>query len=657
MAGLNNSGLESHPDGTGNLNSIVNANWEALEGAVNPAIGLTASQSGTTVTASAALFTNDNIGDEIVFGSGESGTITAVGSATAITTCTVGVSQTVASVSFRLQPAATDAKTMLARGLVKATDPDDVLADGDSIKWDTTAQKFISGGVLPANLGSVDESESGVNATIFGAGGVRFSGTSGERISKASSGVDLADRNFTMRFAFRVPTANPATARGIGGSGGSTLHAGGDSAAFAQITTSGELLFQVNNVTSGSNNISLTFSTLVSSYGGKVVDCMLVRDYDGATARIYINGDLQSATEATNGTGTWQHSIGDNLHIGVGNAAANVFEGEFYGAQFFTVAFTDTEAAEIHLGDIPAELIVGAIANAYTSDFSATADGWTAENGTVDGNIDAIGSRDDTLRMFADATSGQHGAQKASILTANKRYRIDYEVYIPSGSTTLDGVDLRDDAGDNDSAIAHATITTKDAWQDLFHDFVAPGTGIGFYGLNSGGSDSWAGANSSTDDEFHIRDIKIRQVGLVAHVDLAFGRGRFFPDLTVNRIHLNGESGVESLVDRTPSIDDKSSDTFGATMTIDMEQDGPEVLLPTADQDFTIDLTNIKKGREVTVYIPCDSTSRTPTVDASWQAVGSAVAALTASKTAVFVFKAVSGDADADIIYSFANGV
>jgi hypothetical protein len=64
---------------------------------------------------------------------------------------------------------------------------------------------------------------------------------------------------------------------------------------------------------------------------------------------------------------------------------------------------------------------------------------------------------------------------------------------------------------------------------------------------------------------------------------------------------------------------------------------------------------NIRPGR-FTLWIDCDGSARTPTVDGSWQAIGTAVAALTINKRARIEFWSF-GTSDSDIYYTFYNGV
>lgn len=135
-----NTQLEDHPAGTGNLNAIINGNWQNIMAMFNPAAGFTFSQSAGNVTASSAFFTSDHVGSVIRFASGAIATITAYTSATVVT---VSPSQTVtpaqAALLYRNDQVP---KTAIARGLMRrhrfvAAD------DLKSIVWDNTLAKFV----------------------------------------------------------------------------------------------------------------------------------------------------------------------------------------------------------------------------------------------------------------------------------------------------------------------------------------------------------------------------------------------------------------------------------------------------------------------------------------------------------------------------------
>lgn len=134
------SGIENHPDGTGNLNAVINGNWANIVEWFNVAAGVTISQATTTATASAAVFTADMVGATIRFASGAVATITAYTSPTVVT---VSPSQTV-SPTQAANIYRTDQifKTALARGLMKRHRF--VTADdGQHIYWDQALLKFV----------------------------------------------------------------------------------------------------------------------------------------------------------------------------------------------------------------------------------------------------------------------------------------------------------------------------------------------------------------------------------------------------------------------------------------------------------------------------------------------------------------------------------
>jgi hypothetical protein len=133
------TGLENHPLG-GPINAIVNQNWVSLAEWVNPASGLTGSQSTTTFTASAAVFTSDDVGATIRMADGTTDTIAAYVSATVVTMTT---SRTVTSQAFELYRATAEAaKTTVARALIKR--PRMVAADNAKIPvWDSTLGRFV----------------------------------------------------------------------------------------------------------------------------------------------------------------------------------------------------------------------------------------------------------------------------------------------------------------------------------------------------------------------------------------------------------------------------------------------------------------------------------------------------------------------------------
>lgn len=123
----------------GNLNSIVNGNWDNISEWFNVASGLTVSQATGTATASAAVFTSDMVGAVIRYANGVTASITAFTSATVVS---VSPSQTVASQAFMIYRSDQIMKTALPRGLMKRL-RFITADDGQHIHWDQTLLKFV----------------------------------------------------------------------------------------------------------------------------------------------------------------------------------------------------------------------------------------------------------------------------------------------------------------------------------------------------------------------------------------------------------------------------------------------------------------------------------------------------------------------------------
>jgi hypothetical protein len=110
------AGIENHPDGSGNLNAIVNGNWGNLNALFNPATGMTGSQTGTTFTATADVFTSDDVGATIRMADDTVDTIAGYSSPTVVTMTT---SQTIGSQAFEVYRTSESQRDGLFRGLYK----------------------------------------------------------------------------------------------------------------------------------------------------------------------------------------------------------------------------------------------------------------------------------------------------------------------------------------------------------------------------------------------------------------------------------------------------------------------------------------------------------------------------------------------------------
>lgn len=133
------TGLETHPTGSAGANSIVNSNWAALMAWVNPAHGLTAQQSGTTITASGAVFIAAHVGMHIRFADQTDIVITGYTSSTIVT----AASATIPDQPFILYDPAASPLTAVLRALLKQTQI--ALTDGQVLAWNASLGRIVGG--------------------------------------------------------------------------------------------------------------------------------------------------------------------------------------------------------------------------------------------------------------------------------------------------------------------------------------------------------------------------------------------------------------------------------------------------------------------------------------------------------------------------------
>lgn len=216
MAFLPNSGIETHPAGTGLLNAIVNGNWAAIDNWINPAYSFNASRAGTTVTATAGpaadgkIFTSEHVGAKIRFANGTEATIasTAGTPSSPSATCVVGTSGTVASQAFNLFAAVTESPfTLFARAFTKSIQAAQI-PNGYTLIWSAAAQRFVASPLVAAepstflNTNVAVISNSSAQASIVG----RASGA----VIPANTVVNGTVLEFVLHGKIKTTSALPA---------------------------------------------------------------------------------------------------------------------------------------------------------------------------------------------------------------------------------------------------------------------------------------------------------------------------------------------------------------------------------------------------------------------------------------------------------------
>jgi len=223
---LYNSNLENHPAGSAGLNAIVNGNWNNIDDWFSPSRGLTAAlgPASTTVEASGAVFTADDVGATIRFADGTTRTITVV---TDSDTATVSVSGTAASQAFKLYRTDQVANDALMRGLTKRVR---MLAadDGKLWMWNQTTKRLV-----PVTVALIDEA--GGTVTFADAKNIVVGSGTGTQIGTAV-GQKLAFHG-SAAVAQRAGAAQVAVALDADVTGADTVDKAAVDANFAAVQT------------------------------------------------------------------------------------------------------------------------------------------------------------------------------------------------------------------------------------------------------------------------------------------------------------------------------------------------------------------------------------------------------------------------------------
>jgi len=390
------------------------------------------------------------------------------------------------------------------------------------------------------------EFPSAVRAAASDYAAVTFDGaTSGTRITSTLTGQNIGTGDMSMWNRFRVFTTT-GTTRYIASLSSSSTTSDQARACLLYINSIGGLVFYLYGATVSDFRYG-TIAGFQTAYSGQVVDVVVTRT--GATLKIYINGIDTAYSETTGGTPpAWSETItSTNLFIGQSTGTSNIFTGRIYRSVVFNRALSAGDVTElITVGVNPADQW-GMQTAAYTSDFSAGADGWAAIRGTSDGNIDGISGVDNTLRFTVDGTaSNTHYALRTSFpgLLASKRYRIGFNYFITAANATMNGLRLQQlTTSQNLTPIQSVT----GAWTSITPvEFVSTETRLDVV--------AYAGANSTFTgngtDTFYLHSIVLTRIGAIVDLDLGVGIGLFFPDRSDNRLGGDGFGGISHVMPR-----------------------------------------------------------------------------------------------------------
>ncbi len=287
-----------------------------------------------------------------------------------------------------------------------------------------------------------------------------------------------------------------------------------------------------------------------------------------ADVSIYVNGVEWATTFTANSydtafdideTASQQFCLGAAYNISGTSAFERFHDGSLYGLHIYNLKLTAAEALEIFKagGLVPRRYRAGN-QSVYVSNFAAGSDSWNQSAGTVAGNIDAIGGRDDNLRYHANAVNGAHGAFRSAIAVSTE-YRVSMDVYLPSDNTTLKSLwfSLKSGSVDGNEFGGYsrsAKFTTTDTWVTIEGTATSPSSDAGvtiWTGPAGSGNWQYTGADVSTDDRFYVRNVRVRRPGAFAQFNThGANNGPQWLDESANEHHVL-KSSVAALLPNT----------------------------------------------------------------------------------------------------------
>ena len=285
----------------------------------------------------------------------------------------------------------------------------------------------------------------------------------------------------------------------------------------------------------------------------KIYHILLVVDSTG-TDYLYVNG---MQVDSVNHNAFWGTATFTTANtIGSRTTDNKWFKGSIYKNRLHNHALSASEVKQLSSGaSVPFKYKGASQTAKYTSDFSAGTDGWSDSRGTVEGNIDAIGtpSTDNTLRFTIDGTAGNHSLNGPAQLTVGIEYRITFDVYIPTGNTDIDGFVV---GGAFANGIDAESVASAN-WISYSFEDIALSTSMNIF-AQKGTSTSFTG-NST--DVLYVHNLQYTQIGAVAEYDASGMSEEHWFDTSGNDLHGDvtgaslenqGDGGATKAITLTP---------------------------------------------------------------------------------------------------------
>ncbi len=298
----------------------------------------------------------------------------------------------------------------------------------------------------------------------------------------------------------------------------------------------------------------------------RIHHCVIV-GVSGSPIKVYLNGALMLT-----GSGNLPSDLaGVSLGIGYDHTGAPSFVGNIYTVTPFNIGLTASEVLEVYEngGAPPKRYDAGSLTAIYTSDFSSGADSWVGGAATVTGNVDSINGVNDTLRVYADATTGVHYVNRAVTSARARAYRVTGQIYVPTGQTHITSADIKygGQASGGRWTLLSGTyqFAPNAAWQTVDFTLLVNSTDdSSFYIIFAPAS--FAGSNSTTDDVCYVKGLTFTPAGAIAHYDAdSDGVGFQLHDQTANQLDATVTTAGASWTNQKTSGYIRSSLTWAGT--------------------------------------------------------------------------------------------
>ena len=376
--------------------------------------------------------------------------------------------------------------------------------------------------------------------------GLYFDGTSSTGVYSTLTGQAIGTSPFSISFIFEVPKSTTATYDSLVALSASALsNTNGGLANLSIGFNSGNdsLRFNISNATGYQE---LYTSGIIAAYGGKRLHVTFVRNASGNPS-IYFNGVLQNPASNSSGTPpTWQASVVSTyLNVGAG-ASSQIFIGSIYRVSLYNLALSQADVTEIFelKGGVPYRFQFGSQNATYSSNFTASSDGWLDNAGgqctyTYNQTIASV-----TGCLEAAFASGGGAVQvKKQIGAYKKIYQVLFDYYAsPACGIGYWGIGI---SGSKDQSANPITVVTG-SWQ-LSQQLIWNGSdGQGVGGLFNPpqicltGFANTAGTGYSslvTGNPVYFKNIIVNQLGAVVHLPLDDGLGYQLRDVSTNKLH------------------------------------------------------------------------------------------------------------------------